>query len=63
MTSGFKHLTHPFYDDLISELVVCLLQGGDPDVTRRLFLRRERAWLHKTISLQGVVEEVQRGTG
>ena len=57
MTSGFKYLTHPFYDDLISELGVGLLEGADPTEVRRSFLRRERDWLFKTISLTGVVKE------
>jgi hypothetical protein len=56
MTSGFKYLTHPFYDDLLSELVVALLEGADPVEVRRSFLARERAWLFRTISLTAWVE-------
>jgi len=58
LTSGFEYLTHPFYDDLVSELVLGLLEGADPVEVRRSFLRRERDWLFKTISLKpGVVKE------
>ena len=51
ITNGFKYLTHPYYDDLISELVLGQLEG-DPEAAQKAFLSRERAWLHKTISLR-----------
>ena len=53
ITNGLKHLTHPYYDDLISEIVLGLLEGR-PEAAQRSFLARERNWLHKTISPSGV---------
>ena len=49
VTNGFKCLTHPFYDDLISEIVLGLLEGR-PEAAQKAFLAKERNWLHHTIS-------------
>ena len=51
ITNGFKALEHPYYDDLLSEIVLGLLEGR-PEAAQKAFLARERNWQHHTISLR-----------
>ena len=42
--SGFHYLTHPYYDDLVSEITLALVEGRKPESARRLFLNHEYNW-------------------
>lgn len=41
---GYKYLTHPFYDDLVCEIVLALVEGRSPLEARSAFLEREYRW-------------------
>lgn len=41
---GFKYLTHPYYDDLVSAIVLGLLEGRSAEAVRHEFLSKEMAW-------------------
>lgn len=42
--SGYKHYKHPYYDDVISEIVLALLEGADPVEARKRVLFDEKRW-------------------
>jgi hypothetical protein len=52
LTNGFKYYKHPFYDDLISEIVLALIEHRDPQEARRRFLRTERTWGFRCLPLE-----------
>ena len=49
---GYEVWEHPFYDDLIGEIVLALVEGRSPTQARRDFLGREYDWQRNTISLR-----------
>lgn len=55
---GFRYLTHPFYDDLVSEIVLALVEGRSPMEARRCFLAAEYAWRHHALQAWEGLEPV-----
>jgi hypothetical protein len=56
--SGFKSLVHPYYDDLIGEIVLALVEGRSGIEARRAFLEAEYAWRRNAIQMHDGVEPV-----
>ena len=48
-TPGFVALVHPYFDDLLSEVVLALIEHRDPGKARTDFLRGERAWARRAL--------------
>jgi hypothetical protein len=55
---GFRYLTHPFYDDLVSEIVLALLEGRSGLGARYDFLRAEYEWRSNALQLRPGYEPV-----
>jgi len=53
---GFKYLTHPFYDDLVSEIVLAFVEGRSPTAARGAFLAAEYEWRNKTLQVRDGLE-------
>ena len=52
VSNGYRFLEHPYYDDLVSEIVLALLEKRSAAKARRDFLDLELAWLRRVIQVR-----------
>jgi hypothetical protein len=52
ISPGYRYLIHPFYDDLVSEIVLALVEGRSPMEARSKFLRSEYGWRNHALQVK-----------